>query len=164
MYPVPSAAIGMQLWVGDDGSPETMFRVGRIGDVSGPNRQTDTFETTTHDTEELEDGYKEFESSLKDGGEFTFPIMFDPNSDHHNEAPTVVGTNAGGLMYLQDARAKRNMRFVMPGSPTNRFAFKGLITKVGGDFKVAGAKMCNVTIKISGKPTLEAGGGDDDNP
>lgn len=159
-YPVPKAAIGMQLWIGDDGSPETFFRYGRVGDVSGPNRTTDTFETTTHDTEELEDGYKEFEASLKDGGEFTFPIMFDPISDHHNDAATEVGVTGGGLMYLQDSRAKRNMRFVLPSSPKTRFAFKGLVTNIAGDFKVTGPMMANVTLKVSGKPVLEVGTGD----
>lgn len=158
-YPIPAAAIGMQLWVGDGESPETFLRIGRIGDVSGPNRQTDTFETTTHDTEELEDGYKEFEASLKDGGQFTFPIMFDPLSEHHNDSATVPGTEPGGLMYLQDSREKRNMRFALPTSPATRFAFKALVTGIDGDFKVGGAMGANVTLKVSGKPTLQLGTG-----
>ena len=155
--PIPKAAIGTQLWIGDDESPEYFTRVGRIGDVSGPNVTADTIETTTHDTEDLEGGYKEFITSLKDGGEVTFPIMFDPTSEEHNESATDPGVAAGGLKYLIESREKRNMRLVLPSSPKYRLSFKGVLTQWGGDFKVQGAMMANITIKVSGRPVLEVG-------
>lgn len=148
------AAIGCQLWIGDGGSPEQMFLVPSCGDFAGPKKKMSTIETTTHDSS---DGYMDFISSLKDGGEVPFPIEFDPNDPAHNETATVPGTNAGGLHYLFESRDKRNMKVVLPVSPSTRFVFLGLVTGIDGDFKVKGSIKSNVTIKISGKPTLELG-------
>lgn len=155
--PVPYAAIGTQLWVGDgNASPETFFQMARLKDVAGPKMKADTIDVTTHDTS---DGYKEFISSLKDGQEVTFSIVMDPNLATHNETATSVGVTPGGFKYLFEARVRRNMRLVMPTSPTTRFRFVGVVTGFEADLKVLDAIMAAVTIKVSGKPTLEAGTG-----
>lgn len=150
------AAIGSLLWVGDGSSPETFFKVAKVQDIAGPKVKTDTIDVTTHDTD---DGYKEFIASLKDGQEVTFPCVFDPNEASQNESATIPGTQAGGLKYLLEQRVKRNMRLVMPTSPSTRFAFVGLVVGFEADMKVSGALMAAVTIKVSKKPLLEQGVG-----
>lgn len=151
------AAIGTQWWISDGGSPEAFFKVANCGDIGGPKVKVDTIDTTTQDTEEDEGGYKEFISSLKDGQELTVVVFLDPNDSTLNEAPTVAGVNAGGLKYLAESREKRNMNLVYPVSPKVRVRFKGIVTGFEYDSKVTGALMANATVKVSGKPTMEAG-------
>jgi hypothetical protein len=158
----PFAALGTQLWIGDAGSPETFFRVGRVQDITGPKDKTDIIDVTTHDASPLNggDGYKEFICSLQEGQQVTFPMTLDPNAVEANEAATIVGTQAGGLKYLKNQRAVRNMRLAMPMvSPVCRVRMKGLIVGFEHSFKVTGAIEAMVTIQVSGKPTLEAGTG-----
>ncbi len=150
------ASIGTELWIGDAGSPETFFLVPSVGDIAGPKKSVATIDVTTQDSPQ---GYDEFISSLKSGGEVTFPIQLDPNAIEHNNTATVVGTNAGGLHYLLEQRVKRHMRVAIPTSPATRFSFLGLVTGIAGDFKVKGSTMSSVIVKVSGPPTLEAGVG-----
>ncbi len=148
------AAIQSVLWVSDGGSPETFFKVASCGDTSGPKKKVTTIDVTTHDTD---DNYMDFIASLKDGGEVSLALVFDPNDITHSEAATVVGTNAGGLNYLFEQRVKRSMRLALPVSPAARWAFTGLVTAFEPDMKVTDALRANCTIKVSKKPTLEAG-------
>ncbi len=153
--PVKRAALGVALWIGDAGSPETFFKVGSIKDVAGPKIKKTTIDVTTHDSLS---GYNEFIASLKDGQEVTFPIELDPTSNQHDETPTVIGQNAGGLKYLlEDVNIPRNMKLVIPSSPLTRFSFAGLVTGYEPDLKVLGSIMANITIKVSGKPGLAVG-------
>jgi len=155
------AALGIQLWVGDDNSIETFFKVARVGDVSGPQEKVDTIDATTHQSAENPDGpYREFILSLIDAGTATFPIMLDPAEESQNEAPTIVGVQAGGLRYLMKNRLRRNMRMVFPfTSPEARVRMFGGVTGMNFDGKVAGMLMYTVTLKLSGPATLEAGSG-----
>jgi len=153
------AAIGTQLWIGDGGSPEMFFRVARIGDVAGPKSKVDTIDVTTHESALQAAPYKEYIASLMDGQEVTFPLVWDPGDDTHSETATSVGTNAGGLKYLMEQRAIRNMRLAYPTSPATRTRFVGFVTGYEPDLKVTGHMAANVTIKVTGKPTLEAGTG-----
>jgi hypothetical protein len=154
MSAVKQAAIGTALWIGDAGSPETFFLVSSAKDFAGPKMKADTIDVTTQDSAS---GYKEFISSLKDGQEVTFPIEFDPNFVGHNEAATIAGTQAGGLKYLFEQRAKRNMAMVYPTSPFTKMSFVGVVVGFEPDNKVMGSMLGNITIKVSGKPTLGLG-------
>jgi len=152
------AALGTQLWISDGGSPETFFRVARVGDLTGPQSKAETIDGTTHESALQDAPYREFVSSLLDGGEVTFPIMLDPAELSQAEAPTIVGTQAGGLKYLLEKGYRRNHRIVFPfTSPVARIRYVGLVTGFVPDMKVVGMLMSSITIKVSGKPTLEAG-------
>lgn len=151
------AAIGTQLWVGDGASPETFFKVASIQDLTGPKKKRDTIDTTTHDSDATQGGYKEFIGSLKDGGEVSLPLFLDPNETSQNNTATVAGVSAGGLNYLFETGDVRHMYIVYPVSPAARIPFSGLITGVDYDSKVAGALMASATIKVSGKPGFETG-------
>lgn len=153
------AAIGTQLWIGDGGSPETFFRVARIGDVAGPKSKVDSIDVTTHESALQVAPYKEYIPSLMDGQEVTFPLVWDPGDITHSEAATVVGTNAGGLKYLMEQRAIRNMRLAFPTSPATRERFVGFVVGYEPDMKVTSHMAANITIKVTGAPVLEAGTG-----
>lgn len=152
------AALGTQLWISDGGSPETFFRVARVGDMTGPQSKAETIDGTTHESALQDAPYREFVTSLLDGGDVAFPIMLDPAEVSQVESATIVGTRAGGLKYLLEQRQRRNHRIVFPfTSPVARIRYVGLVTGFVPDMKVTGMFMANITIKVSGKPTLEIG-------
>lgn len=151
------AAIGTQLWIGDTGSPELFNKVASLGDISGPKKKRDTIDTTTHDVDTTDGGYKTFITSLKDGQEFTAVCFLDPNEATHNSSPTVVGTFAGGLDYLFDKGDVRDMYVVHPVSPASRIQLKAAVIGLDFEAKVKDALMFNATFKVSGKPTLQFG-------
>jgi hypothetical protein len=150
------AAQGTFLYVGDGGSPEQFFKMAQLQDINLPKIKADTLDVTTQDDT---DHYYDYISTLLDSGEATFPIVFDPNEATHNETPTVEGTTPGGFKYLLDQRAKRNMRFAFPSTPACRMRFQAIVTNFGGDAKVKGALMANITLKCTKKTTLEVGTG-----
>ena len=147
-------AIGTKLWIGDAGSPETFFSVASCGDFTGPKKKRDLLDATTHDTDTTDGGYKEFITSLKDGQETTFPIWLDPNEATHNNTPAAVGSHCGGLDYLFETGARRNMYLAYPVSPAAMVQFAGIVTGLELDAKVAGGLMGNVTVKVTGRTTL----------
>ena len=152
------AAINTFLYVGDGGDPsETFFKVAALQDIQLPKLKADTVDVTTQDETDF---YHDYLSTLLDSGECTFPIVMDPLEATHNESATSVGVSPGGLKYLFDQRAKRNMRLEFSyTSPVTRMKFIAQVTGYSGEAKVQGALMANVTLKVSKKVTLEQGTG-----
>ena len=150
------AAQNTFLYVGDGGSPEQFFKVAHLQDITLPKLKADNIDVSTQDET---DHYYDYLATMLDSGEATFPMVFDPTEGTHNETPTVAGVTAGGLKFLFDTRAKRNMRFQFPTSPMTRFRFVAQVTGLAGDAKIKGALMMSVTLKVSGKTTMEAGTG-----
>jgi hypothetical protein len=144
------------LFIGDEGSPEQFFKVVFLQDINLPKRKADLIDVSTQDET---DHYYDYLATMLDSGEATFQMVWDPTDPTHNNTATVAGVNAGGLEYLFNSRAKRNMRFAMPTNPATRLRFVASVTGLVPDAKVKGALMQNVTLKVSGKATLEAGSG-----
>lgn len=138
------AAIGTLLQRGNGASPEVFTTIAAVSDISGPKRKTDTIDTTSHDTTT---GYKSFIGSLKEGGEVTGKLFFDPNDSTHNATSL-------GLIDLQDSRAVINWQIVFPTSPSRKYTFAGLVIGMDLMAAVAGPLEITLTVKISGKPTL----------
>src|SRR5512138_534510 len=59
-----------------------------VCDISGPAMKAGTIDTTNHDST---GGWREFVTTLKEGGEVTFQINYDPAHATHKDA-------AGGLL------------------------------------------------------------------
>jgi hypothetical protein len=152
------AAQNTYLYIGDAGSPtETFFKVAFLQDISLPKVKADTLDVSTQDET---DHYHDWLSTMIDSGEATFPIVLDPNDITQNETATVVGTNAGGMKYLLDQRARRNMRFEFSyTSPVTRLRFVAIVTGFAADAKVKGNLAATITIKVVSKTTLEVGTG-----
>lgn len=134
-------AFGALLKKGDGASPEVFTTIAQCGDLTGPDQKVDTIDTTTHDNA---DKYKTFIGGLKEGGDIKVPIFFDPTNSTHQ-----------GLLTTIDAAVTVNFQIALPMvSPAYKWSFAGLITQLGHTYKVNGAIMADLTIKVSGKPTL----------
>lgn len=143
------AGLGAALFIGDGGSPETFTSVPAMMDSSGPKISTTIADVTVHDNT---DGFVQNIPILLDGGTVDFTIVFDPTSAQHNET-------VNGLRYLQLAKVVRNMRLTMFTSPTTRNRFRGFVINMSATQPVKDALKSTVSIRISGKPTLESGTG-----
>jgi hypothetical protein len=136
------AATGTLLQV-DDGGGVTFTTVANVGDIDGPAVSVDTEEYTNHSSP---GGYEQLLPTIKRSGEVSFPVSWDPND------PTHDGTT--GLVFLANARLTRNWRMVFPTSPARRWNFQGFITEFSTGAPVAGMLSADVTIKVTGQPTL----------
>lgn len=145
------------LWIGDDGSPEAFFKVLGLEDITLPAIKASVLDVSSQDET---DHYMDYISTLIDSGEAKFPILFDPNEPTQNETATVAGTRAGGLKYLLDQRARRNMRIEFSyTSPVTRMRFLGTVVGFDGTAPVKGALRATLTIKVMKKTTVEVGTG-----
>jgi hypothetical protein len=127
----------------DDGGGVTFTTIAQVQDIDGPAVSTDTEETTNHSSP---GGFEEVIPTIKRSGEVTFPILYDPNDPTHDTTT--------GLYFVQNARAKRSFRMVYPTSPSRRWNFTGYITNLENHAPVAGLLTADVTIKVTGQPTL----------
>lgn len=135
-----TAAKGALLKKGDGASPEVFTAVAQIGDITGPEQKVDTIDTTTHNDTS---GYKTFIGGLKESGDVKVPIFFDPANSTHTG---VMTTLAAGVLV--------NWKITLPTSPVTSWSFQGLVTHLGHHYKMKDAIMADLTIKVSGAPTL----------
>lgn len=136
-------AFGTQLKRDSTGSG-SYVAVANVSDLSGPSRQRDAIEVTAHDSP---DQYREFVKGLKDGGEVTATINYDPAQNTHQA--------------LDDDFEEKDLRsyqiVILPGeADEHTWTFNALITDLGDSFPVDDRAEREVTFKISGKPVLAA--------
>lgn len=135
-----NAAFGALLKKGDGASPEVFTAIAQIGDITGPDQKVDTIDTTTHNQANK---YKAFIGGLMEGGDVKLPVFFDPANATHT-----------GLITTLEAGVLANYQLSLPVSPAVKWSFAGLITNLGHTYKMNGAVMADLTVKVSGKPTL----------
>jgi predicted secreted protein len=118
--------------------------IANVSDLSGPSRTREAIEVTAHDSPNQ---YREFVKGLKDGGEVTATINYDPASAQ------IAALDAD---FEEDDL--RNYQIVMlPGeADEHTWTFSAMITDLGDSFPIDDKMERDVTFKISGKPTLVA--------
>ncbi len=142
------AATGTLLYFALPASPSSFALVAQVQDFNGPSRSATVIDTTDH-KEAYDSGFTSFILGLKDGGEVSMKLFWDSADDSHGATE--------GLEYIYDNRLKPTWELFPPGySPTIGWSFVGAITKASHTYPVNGGQMADVTIKVSGKPTLGA--------
>lgn len=137
------AAYGTLLKVGDGGTSETFTTIAEVRDISGPSLSADVKDVTSHDSE---DGWDESITTILRGGEVTFNVNFVPTDTTHSYS--------SGLINDMVDRTKRNFQLVFPDSGSTTWNFAALVTGFETTANVADELTADVTLKISGKPTL----------
>lgn len=116
--------------------------IGYLTSIKPPEKSADTVETTTLDSA---NGYKTFIQGMRDGGEVTVAGYFD-----------VTDTGQIAMDTALDAGTVDAYTITFPtgmGSPT--VTFSAVVTKMTiGEANLEDAVTFEVTLKISGKPTL----------
>jgi predicted secreted protein len=124
----------------------TFAAIGAVADIQGPDKSREALESTTHDSPNK---YREFEKGLKDGGEVTLDIRYDPGNSTHADLEAD---------YEEDDRRDYQV-VIRPGTAGEKtIEFSALITGLSHAFPHDDLMQLNVTIKISGKPTITATG------
>jgi len=116
--------------------------VAGVLDIKGPNISLTQIDVTSRDSA----NWMEFIGGLKDGGEVTFSLIFDPATQ------TQSASASGGLLTLLGAGYTNNFQLYFPSS--NTFTLAGLVTKFAPTAPLNDKLTADVTIKVSGAVTF----------
>lgn len=130
-------AFGTQFACGDGGSPEIFTPVANCTNVGGPETERATHDVTAHDSP---DKWREFIGGLKDGGEVSLELHYDPR-DHD------------ALYEHYEDDQPRNYRILWPEG-LGGWQIKGVMTGFSSEAPFDDKLSAEVTFKVSGKPVL----------
>lgn len=136
-------AFGVQLKIGDGAEPEVFTSIAKIHNLGGPGISKAALDVTSHDG----NGWKDFVGNLKDGGEVTLELNWDPSDPTHNLATGVLGS-------LVNESQPTNWQIVWPDTGSTQWDFAALVTGFEGGAPVEEKLTASVTLKVSGQPTL----------
>lgn len=114
-----------------------------VKDINNSGMAADTIDVTSHSSP---NNYREFRSSLKDGGELGFDLIFDPE-DITSQAFLL------GAFETQDLTA---FRLVFATANSKTWQMNGLVTGFEVSNPVEGAIEASCTVKISGQTLFES--------
>lgn len=137
------SAFGTLLKIGDGGGTEVFTTIAEVKDISGPSLKLDTEEVTSHSSTA---GWREYIGTLLDAGEVTFTVNFIVTGATHSQT--------SGLLKDLKNKTLRNFQLVFPNVGNTTWAFSAYVTGFEPSMPVEGALEADVTLKISGQPTL----------
>lgn len=108
--------------------------IAEINSYSGPNKTRTMIDVTSLDST---DGYKEFITSFRDGGEVALEMNFTPT----------------GYALMNDdfeVEDSRDYRITLPNTPTTEFEFTAYVSALGMAIPLEDKVTASVTLKITG--------------
>ncbi len=136
-------AYGTLLKVGDGMTPENFTTVLQVQDITLPPLKAETEDVTAHDSP---GGWTELIPTLLDGGEVKFGVLYVPSAATHNATT--------GLIADLHAKTLRHFQAVFPDGAVTTWSFSGYVTGFAAKAPVKAALKADVTISITGEPTL----------
>lgn len=127
-------------------SPGNVFEtIADVTNIGGPERSRETIDVTSHNSPGQ---WMQFIGGLKDGGEISLDINYDPSQATHD------------LDDDFDDDAPRNYQIViLPGTDDEHtWSITGIMTGLSDEFPYDDKMARTMTIKVTGKPTLAATG------
>lgn len=126
-----------------DGPPETFTTVAGVHDtISGPSLSKDTVDATHFAST---DRYREFLSSLRDGGEVSLPVFWDPND---------TGSASAIANALTDFNADTARTYQILFTDGSDWTFEGILTGIGQETPLDDKMTMALTYKVTGKPVF----------
>ena len=136
------SSFGTLLKIGDGATPvENFTTILQVQDITPPSPKMETDDATAHDSTS---GWTEVKPTLLDGGEVKFGILWVTSNATHNATT--------GLLADLKNRTLRNFQLVFPSTAT--WAFAGYVTSFAPKAPVKGLLKADVTITVTGVPTL----------
>lgn len=134
-------AFGIAFKRGDGVTPtEAFVAIGSVANVKGPEIKRDTYDVTAHDST---NGWREFIGGLKDAGEVTITLNYDPTK--HDSLVTD----------FEDVKP-RNYKMVFPQA-LGEWDLKLILTEFSQEAPVDDKLSAELKFKVTGKPTIVAG-------
>lgn len=134
-------AFGIALKRSDMATPTASFTtIGNVTSVSGPEIERETYDVTAHDSTS---GWREFIGGLKDGGEVSLDVNYDPRK--HD-------------VYVADFEdtTPRDYKLTFPGT-LGEWALKLILTGFAQEAPVDDKLAASLKFKVSGKPVITFG-------
>jgi len=134
-------AFGTRFKRGDGAMSEQFTAIANVTNISGPDRQRETIDVTAHDSP---DAWMEFIGSLKNGGEVSIDLNYDPREGTHD------------LDDDFDDSEPRNYQIVLFPDTADEYTwdFAGVMTGLSDEFPYDDKMARTATFQISGKPVL----------
>lgn len=130
-------AFGTQWELGNgDGPPETFTPVAEVTNVDVLDVKVDTTDASSHDSAGQ---WREFIPGMKDGGELSFDINYDPAL--HGTIFSAIGI-------------EKNMKIVLTDAGAAEVAFAGIVTGMKASAPYDDKLSASVTVKVNGAPTI----------
>ena len=117
------------------GGPTT---IAQIRDIGGPGVSMDTIDVTTHDST---DAWREFVAGLKDGGEVSLDLVYDPDSP----SQTLLRTDL-------DGRTKASYSITLTDATPAIITFDCFVTAFEPSAAVEDELGLSATLKVTGEP------------
>lgn len=137
---------GTLLQRGDGGGTEIFTTIAEVLSIAGPSLSRDVIDVTTMDSP---GEWREFIAGLKDGGEITFDVIYDPVD------PTIEpGAGLLSEFALASGSAATNYQLVFPDPGATTWTFPAILTGFETNEVIDDKVTASVTLKISGEPTL----------
>lgn len=134
-------AFGIALKRSDMATPTPTFTtLGNVTSVSGPEIERETYDVTAHDSLS---GWREFIGGLKDGGEVSLDLNYDPRK--HDV-----------LVADFEDTAPRDYKLTFPGT-LGEWALKLVLTGFSQEAPVDDKLAGTLKFKVSGKPVITMG-------
>lgn len=124
--------------IGDGAGSETFTTVAEVTSIKPPGLSRDAIDATHS---ESPSGWREYIAGLKDGGEVSIDINFDPGSTTTDLLTDQFATSTVG-----------NKKVLFPDG--TEWAFKAIMTGFEPDAPVDDKMSATVTFKVSGAPTF----------
>ncbi|MEV4672165.1 phage tail tube protein [Actinomadura sp. NPDC049382] len=130
---------GTALQRGDGATPTEVFTtIANVTSINPPSMERETLDVTAHDTA---NGWREFVGGLKDGGEVSADVNYDP-AEHDV------------LVADFDDENPRNYRIVFPDPDATTWSFSAILTGFEPEAPFDDKLAASLTWKVTGKPTL----------
>lgn len=133
-------AFGTSFLTGTDGVTPTYTAVASCTNITLPALERETLDVTAHDSV---DGYMEFLGGLKNGGEFSIEVNYDPTV--HDD-----------LVAHMDTSDPKNYKITFPGS-LGSWTFTAVMTGYAPEAPYDDKLAAEISFQVSGKPTVVAG-------
>jgi hypothetical protein len=146
--PDASDARRVKFEVSDMQSTPTWTELGGVQDIKFGGLTRDKIETTNVQSPQ---GYKEYIGGLKDGGEISLTIEFNPSEPTH-------ANQTNGLLAIFEENTPHNFRVVWPDASRTIWAFAGIIVKMPPQATMNKAITADVGVQVSGPMTYGTGG------
>jgi predicted secreted protein len=132
---------GTQLLRGNGATPEVFTAVAHLTGVTPPGLSRDTIDVSDHDSP---DQWREFIGGMKDGGEVSVDINYDP------PVHDVIAADF-------DDPKPRSYKVVFPDDDATTWSFQAILTGFEPDAPFDDKLSASLTWKVSGKPDLSGG-------
>lgn len=118
-------------------------KITEVRSISGPSKSRETIDVTNLDSQ---GGYREFIAGFRDGGTVDLVCNFT------RAAYEIMNTDF-------ESDEIQDYEIVLPDDENTTMEFSGLVTELPMDITPDDAVTFNVSIKVSGEPTINSGSG-----